>query len=473
MPMESPLIFQDATALAEAIRHGRLTASEVMEAFLTQISRVNPHVNAICTLDEPLARSAAEAADRALAAGEEVGPLHGLPIAIKDLHPTRGMRTTYGSPIYKDYVPTLDQLHVSRLREAGAVVIGKTNTPEFGAGSQTFNTVFGTTYNPYDLRCTCGGSSGGAAVAVATGMLPIADGSDMGGSLRNPAAFCNTFGFRPSPGRVPAWPTVNNTRRLGVQGPIARSARDIALLMAVMAGPDERVPLSIDEPASVFAEPLARDYRGVRVAWSPTLGRYEVDQEVIAVCESALGYFASLGCEVLRKDPDLQEVDDIFQTLRAYSFALAHHQDYVEHKALLKDTVVWNIEKGQRLSAGDIAQAEALSTTVFERTVEFFHEVEFLLCPTTQVPPFSNGIEWVRHINGIEMKTYIDWMGLCYAITVTGCPAISVPVGFTDGGLPVGLQIVARPKQDFAAIQLAHHIEQRCDAVKKHPTIAL
>ncbi|MCH9671298.1 MAG: amidase [Gammaproteobacteria bacterium] len=471
--MVNPIIYKDASTLAREIRAQNLSAVEVMNAFLEQIARVNPEVNAICTLDESGARASAESADRSLLSGKPVGPLHGLPVAIKDLHATRGMRTTHGSPFFENHVPDFDHLHVARLRQAGAIVIGKTNTPEFGAGSQTFNAVFGTTRNPYDLNTTCGGSSGGAAVAIATGMLPIADGSDMGGSLRNPAAFCNVFGFRPSPGRVPDWPVANNTRRLGVRGPIARSARDIALIMSAIAGPDERVPLSIDEPGTVFSQPLERDFAGTRVAWSPNLGQYEVDEEIIEVCEQALAHFEAAGCEVIRRDPDMHEADEIFQTLRAHSFAFDHRDRYANHKSQLKDTIIWNVEQGLALTGPDVARAEAQCTTLFERTVSFFEDVEFLLCPTTQVLPFSHELDWIREINGVPMKTYIDWMGLCYAITVTGCPAISVPVGFSSGGLPVGMQIVARPKADFSALQLAHAVEQHCDAKSHRPGVAI
>ena len=298
MSEHTGICFTSAVELAARIRRREVSAREVMAAFLTQIERLNPQVNAIPTLLPERAEAGAEAADRALAAGEATGVLHGLPIAIKDLVATRGIRTTFGSPIYADHVPDQDEIIVERLHAAGAVIIGKTNTPEFGAGSQTFNPVFGKTRNPYDLERTCGGSSGGAAVSLACGMLPIADGSDLGGSLRNPASFCNVVGFRPSPGRVPQWPAEDLWEPLSVQGPIARSVADAALLLSAIAGPDPRVPIAIDEPGEVFRAPLERDFAGTRVAWSPDLGRYEVEPEVVEVCERSLPILEDLGCSV-------------------------------------------------------------------------------------------------------------------------------------------------------------------------------
>src|SRR6266581_1751802 len=262
------MCFMTATELARRIRAKELSARAVMEAHLTQIERVNPTVNAIVTLLPERAMAGARAADEALARGAAVGPLYGLPIAHKDLFLTKGIRTTYGSRIYADFVPDQDMLIVERMRHAGAITIGKTNTPEFGAGSQTFNDVFGATLNPYDLTKTCGGSSGGAAVALACGMVPLADGSDFGGSLRNPAGFCNVVGFRTAPGRVPIYPSTPGSSALSVEGPMARTVQDVAFLLSVMASPDPRVPISIDKPGSVFSRRLQRDFRGTRIAWS-------------------------------------------------------------------------------------------------------------------------------------------------------------------------------------------------------------
>ena len=466
------LCFSSAVDLAGRIRRREVSVREVMATFLAQIQRVNPVVNAIPTLLPERAQAGAEAADRALAAGEAVGPLHGLPIAIKDLVLTRGIRTTFGSPIYADHVPDTDEILVKRLRAAGAIVIGKTNTPEFGAGSQTFNTVFGKTRNPYDLERTCGGSSGGAATALACGMLPIADGSDLGGSLRNPGSFCNVVGFRPSPGRVPHWPSEDLWEPLSVQGPMGRSVADTALLLSVLAGPDSRVPIAIDEPGERFRAPLERDFSGTRVAWSPDLGRYEVEPEVVEVCERSLSTLSALGCTVEPAHPDLSDADEIFQVLRAWKTAAGREADYRAHRDRLKDTVIWNIERGLPLTGLEIAGAIAKRSALHQRVWEFFETYDYLVLPAVQVLPFPIDVPWVREINGKAMETYIDWMGLCYAITVTGLPAISVPGGFSRGGLPVGLQIVGRHHHDFAVLQLAHAFEQATGHGQRRPEIA-
>src|SRR5262245_31758607 len=341
------------------IRDREVSATEVMTAFLSQIERVNPKVNAICTfIGEEAALNAAKEADQKLAGGEPVGPLHGLPHAVKDLALTAGIRTTFGSLIYKDFIPAENGLFVERLKSAGAIIIGKTNTPEFGAGSQTFNNVFGVTRNPYDLTKTCGGSSGGAAVALACGMVPLADGSDLGGSLRNPASFCNVVGFRPSPGRVPSHPSMLAWNTLPVEGPMARTVQDLALLLSVMAGPDVRSPISINEPGSVFLQSLQRDFKNARIAWSRDLGRYPVEAAVNDVCDNARSIFAELGCRVDDDHPDFCDADEIFQTLRAWMFAETKGEDYRRHRSLMKDTVIWNIEQGFKLTGADLARAE-------------------------------------------------------------------------------------------------------------------
>ena len=470
-PPGSDIVHAPARELVRRLARRELGAEELMTRFLARIDEVNPKVNAIVTLLPDAALEGARAADAALARGEPPGPLHGLPVAVKDLTVTRGIRTTFGSPIYRDFVPDEDALYVERLRAAGAIVIGKTNTPEFGAGSQTFNPVFGATRNPYAAERTCGGSSGGAAVAVACGMLPLADGTDMGGSLRNPAAWSNVVGFRTSPGRVPVWPRNMLYNPLGVAGPIARHVADAALLLSAMAGPDPRVPLSIETPGGRFREPLEREFRGTRVAWSPTLGGYPVERSVREVCAAAAARFEDFGCAVEEADPDLSDADEIFQTLRAFSFAMAHEEHIRDHREQLKDTVVWNVEKGLGLGAMDVAHAEAKRAALLDRVVGFFGRFDYLLCPTTQVPPFSIDTDWIREIDGVRLETYIDWMAACYAITVTGCPSISVPAGFTPEGLPVGLQIVAPPKRDFEALQIAHAYERVVDFASRRPPL--
>jgi amidase len=468
------LCFKDAVDLARMIRDKEVSASEVMTAFLSQIEQVNPKVNAVCSfIGEEAALNAAKKADEKLAKGEPVGPLHGLPHAVKDLALTDGIRTTFGSRIYKDFIAGEDALFVERLKQGGAIIIGKTNTPEFGAGSQTFNEVFGATRNPYDLSKTCGGSSGGAAVALACGMLPLADGSDLGGSLRNPASFCNVVGFRPSPGRVPSHPVMLAWNTLAVEGPMGRTVQDVALLLSVMAGPDERSPISINEPGSTISRPLQRDFKGARIAWSRDLGRYPVQPVVNEVCDRARSVFAALGCQVDDGQPDFNDADEIFQTLRAWAFAQTRGDDFIKHRSLMKDTVIWNIEQGLKLSGVDVARAEAKRTQLYHRVREFMERYEFLILPVSQVAPFPVDIDWVREINGVKMGSYIDWMATCYAITLTGLPAISVPCGFTSDGLPIGLQIVGRHQRDFDVLQLAFAFEQATQYGGIRPSVAI
>ena len=442
-----------------------------MAAHLARIERINPKVNAIVTLLAEQGTELAAAADERLARGEDVGLLHGLPIAHKDLVETKGIRTTFGSPIYKHHVPERDELIVQRLKNAGAITIGKTNTPEFGAGSHTYNEVFGETLNPYDTTKTCGGSSGGAAVALACGMLPLADGSDMGGSLRNPANFCNVVGFRTSPGRVPVWPAEVGWFPISVQGPMARTVEDAALMLAAIAGPDPRSPIAIAEPGDLFASSLQRDFRGVKISWSRDFGGLPVDPNVSAVIDSQRGTFASLGCQLVDGEPDFRDADEIFKVWRAWRFELKFSQLIETHRDQIKETIIWNAEEGQKLSGPQLARAEAKRTALYHRVREFMDEYEFMIYPVSQVPPFDIQQRYVEEINGQRLDTYIDWMKSCYYITVTGLPAISVPCGFTDGGLPVGVQIVGRHHDDLGVLQLAYAFQQATECWKKHPAV--
>ncbi|MBI4081887.1 MAG: amidase [Candidatus Lambdaproteobacteria bacterium] len=454
-----------ACELSRRLRGRELSAREVMEAHLERIAQVNPKVNAIVTLvaEQALAQARdadARAAKHGAGKGGDLAPLHGMPIGIKDLHQTKGIRTTYGSPIFKDNVPEVDQLSVARLKAAGGIVVGKTNTPEFGAGSQTFNPVFGATLNPYDLSRTCGGSSGGAAVALATCMLPLCDGGDTGGSLRNPANFNNVVGFRTSPGRVPRWPAQWGWWGISVTGPLGRTVGDVALMLSVMAGPDARAPISIPEPGSRFLAPLGRSFKGVRIAYTPDFGRYPVDPAVTRVIEGKLKHFEDIGCAVERAHPDMRDADEVFQVLRAWRFSLEHGEKLKTHRHLLKDTVIWNTEEGLKLTGLQVAQAEAKRTALYHRVREFLETYEYLILPVSPVPPFPVTQPYISEIDGVKLKTYIDWMALCYAITITGLPAISVPCGFTPEGLPVGVQIVGRHLAEFEVLQLAHAFEQ-------------
>jgi len=466
------ICFLTATEMAQRIRAKELSAREVMEAHLSQIDRVNPHVNAVVTLLAEKALADAELADQVLAQGGDIGRLHGLPVAHKDLVMTQGIRTTFGSPIYKEFVPDQDALIVQRLRNAGAITIGKTNTPEFGAGSQTFNEVFGATTNPYDRTKTCGGSSGGAAVALACGMIPIADGSDTGGSLRNPANFCNVVGFRPSPGRVPQWPSEVGWFPISVHGPMARTVKDVALMLSAIAGPDPRCPIAIAEPGNLFSQPLERDFKGVRIAWSHDLGSFPVDPRVTTTIDAQRTTFESLGCQVEQDEPDFRDADEAFKVWRAWAFELKFSSLLKSHRDQLKDTIVWNVEEGQKLTGPQIGNAERRRTALYHRVRQFMETYEFLILPVSQVPPFDVNQPFITEINGQQMETYIDWMKSCYYITVTGLPAISVPCGFTPEGLPVGVQIVGRHQDDLGVLQLAQAFEEATGFWKKTPACA-
>lgn len=467
-------VLTEAHVLAASLRRRVFSCRELMEAHLKQIERINPSLNALVTLDAEAALAAASEADRVLDYRRPIGALHGLPVAIKDTTLTAGMRTTFGSPIFKDFVPAQDTLLVERLRCAGAIVIGKTNVPEFAAGSQTFNEVFGATANPYDPTRTCGGSSGGAAVAVATGMSALADGSDMGGSLRNPASFCNVVGLRPSPGRVPLWPSKNPWGTLAVAGPMGRSVADVALALSVMAGPDPRCPTALQTPGTLFTHPLERDFKGCRMAFSPDFGRQmPVDSKVSAVIESQRHVFSELGLQLLDDLIDFSEAQRIFLDLRSIAFEASLGPLLDQHREQMKDDLIWNIEHGRTLSGAQVAAAERDRSALFERMRLFMDKVDFLALPVSQVPPFPIDKSSVRAINGQPMHNYLQWMESCCCITVTGHPAISVPCGFTPDGLPVGLQLVGRYGDDWGVLQLAHAFEQATHFGRQHPAIAV
>ena len=471
--MSSPEIcFLTATELTHRIRAKDISAREVMEAHLAQIDRVNPKVNAIVTLLPEQAMNQARAADNALNRGSEVGPLHGLPVAHKDLVNTKGIRTTFGSPIFQNFVPDQDALIVERLKQAGAITIGKTNTPEFGAGSQTYNEVFGETLNPYDTTKTCGGSSGGAAAALACGMVSIADGSDMGGSLRNPANFCNVVGFRTSPGRVPVWPALLGWFPISVQGPMARTVQDTALMLSAIAGPDPRSPIAVSEPGYLFSQSLERDFKGTRIAWSRDLGGLPVDSRVTTAIDRQRHVFKSLGCLVEDGEPDFTDADEIFKVWRAWRFEVAYGALLESHREQMKDTVIWNIEAGVKLSGSEVGKAELKRSQLYQRVREFMETYEFLILPVNQVPPFDVKQRYITEINGVKMDTYIDWMKTCYYVTVTGLPAISVPCGFTSEGLPVGVQIVGRHQDELGVLQLAYAFEQATGYWQHRPSVA-
>ena len=468
---DTSFCFMSTVEMARLIRAKKLSAREALAAHLKQIERVNPKVNAIVTLVPEMAADAAAKADEKQARNETLGPLHGLPVAHKDLLETRGIRTTFGSPLFKDYIPTEDDIVVDRMRRAGAIIIGKTNTPEFGAGSQTFNKVFGATHNPYDLTKTCGGSSGGAAVSLACGFAPVVSGSDTGGSLRNPASFCNVVGFRPSIGRVPnpkaafAWSTLSTSGCLG------RSVSDLAFVLSTIAGPDPRAPLSINEPGELFARPLDRSFQGVRVAWFKDLGGVPFDPRVRTVVDGHRKTFESLGCIVEQAEPDFAPAEIAFRILRAWNSANAYGALLRDRPDAFKDTLKGEIEEGLRLTGTDVARAETAHGQLWRSFQAFLERYEYYVLPTTQLSAFEVDTPYPTEIAGVKFTNYIDWMKSCWYISATGNPAASVPGGFTAEGLPIGVQIVGRSKEDFSVLQMGHAFEQATGFGKKRPGI--
>lgn len=468
--MADALCFMTARELARMIRSREVSAREVMSAFLAQIARLNPPLNAIVAkLDDHACLALADAADRELSSGRPTGVLHGLPIAFKDLEAAVGFPFTKGSPIYKDLRPTEDTVIVERLRRAGTIPIGKTNVPEFGMGSHTYNQVYGTTFNPYDHSKSAGGSSGGAGAALASGMLPLADGSDLGGSLRNPANFNNIVALRPTVGLVPIAPTTLPLVGVSVKGPMARSVSDVAFMLSVMAGADGRDPLTYPSTPSDFLLPLERDWKGVRVAWSPDLGGLPLDRRVRAVLESQRQTLLDLGCIVEEATPDLTDVDEIFLTLRSWANWNTNGALLAEHRSVMKPEAIWDIEAGAQLTGADVARAIIKHGALLERMRVFQEKYEFLLCAVNQVPPFDAGLDWPKSIEGVAMENYVAWMKSTYWISTTCRPAMSVPAGFTPEGLPVGIQIVGRHRDDLGVLRLGYAFEQATQVGQRRP----
>jgi len=427
----------------------------------------------VAKLDDDRCLALADEADRRLARKEPVGPLHGLPIAFKDYEPAVGFPWTRGSPIYKDFMPQEDSALVERLRKAGAAPIGKTNVPEFAMGSHTYNKVYGTTFNPFDLTKSAGGSSGGAAAALACGLVPIADGSDLGGSLRNPANFNNIVALRPTVGLVPTAPNPMPFIGFGVKGPMARSVSDVAFLLSAIAGSDPRDPACYPSDPTFFNKPLERSFKGVRVAWCPDLGGLPLDRRVRSVLDSQRQAFENLGCIVEEACPDLNGADKIFLDIRLWSSFNVLGPLLETHRSQMKPEAIWQIEAGARVSATDLAIAMIRHGELLERMRRFQTKYEFLLCAVNQVAPFDASLDWPNEIEGVKMENYVAWMKSAYWITTTFCPAISVPAGFTSDGLPVGIQIVGRHRDDLGVLQIAYAFEQATRVGEKRPAIAL
>ncbi|VXB59168.1 amidase family protein [Citricoccus sp. K5] len=499
-----------ARDLSAALRHRRVSAREVLQAHFARIDEVNPSVNAVVTqVRERAYEQALAADDRAAAtAPEDLPPLHGIPMTHKDTHATAGIRTTSGSPVFGDLVPRESDLVIERFQRAGVISTGKNNVPEFAAGSHTYNTVFGTTRNPYDPSRSAGGSSGGAAVTLATRIQPLADGSDMGGSLRNPAAFNNVVGFRASHGVVPNAPARDPRAWLGQKGAMARSVEDVILAMSVLAGPDARVPVPCPTPAGDFAELLAESVgqarhtttpdhplAGVRVAVTTDFGLgVPVEGAVAGVVREEAEVFADLGATVEEACPRLREADRVFDATRAFDMALALRDVVAGFPGQVKEEVIWNVERGLALTAADLMDVAIARGRLDREIARFFGTggtagtavgtgrdgaagsagvgaFDVLLAPTAQLVPFPAEWAWPREVAGVAMGSYVDWMRSATLISATGCPAISVPGGFTAAGLPVGLQLVGAPGRDVDLLRVARAYDEATRYADRAPAI--
>lgn len=471
MSGDTTLINETATSLKQLILKRSITPLDLLDALEARIAQVDPIVNAMPTVCFERARDhARKIIDKP---PEQQGILCGLPVAIKDLEPVAGVRSTWGSPIYADFIPTASDCLVETVEQNDGVIYAKTNTPEFGAGANTFNEVFGATVNPWNTSRSCAGSSGGSAVALATGMAWLASGSDLGGSLRNPASFCSVVGFRPSPGRVAHGPARAGAYPadlggmpndpFGVAGPMARNVEDLALLLDAMVGFHTADMISLPKEANSFVDAVASRTLPKRIAFSPDLGITPVDPEIAKICETAARRFESLGCVVEQAHPDFSGVQDIFQTNRAISFYVGKQQLLKNNRDKLKPEVIWNIEKAREITMDDVARVELARADYVRRATDFFDDYDLLLSPATIVPPYPVEQRYVESCGGVTFDNYIEWCSIAYAITVTGFPAMSVPAGFTAEGLPVGLQLVGRPRGEAALLSAANLYEQASD----------
>jgi amidase len=462
----------DARDLARLIRAREVSAREVMQAHLARIDRINPSINAIVELlPHDRCLQLADDVDRSLASGQVVGPLGGLPVAFKDTEPAVGFTHSQGSPIFRHVRPTADSTVVRRIREAGAIPIGKTNVPEFAMGSHTYNRVYGATRNPYDPSKSAGGSTGGGAAAVTTGMLPLADGSDLGGSLRNPASFNNIVGYRPSVGLVPLGPGAL-PYGFGVKGPVGRTVEDVALLLGVMAGAEDGDPsVFLSEPgAPVLMEPC--DPRGIRVAWTVDLGGLPVAADVRAALEPVRRVLEDLGCTVEDASPDLTGADEAFLTIRRWRSWHTLGPLLERYRGELKPEAVEEIELGARVTGAEVARAMSEHAALMERMAQFQRRYDFIACTVSQVSPFDIHVTWPREIDGVAMDRYVSWMKSAYLISATWCPAIAMPAAFTAAGLPVGLQIVGRFRRDAALLSFAREFERAHPVGRMRPPLA-
>ncbi|WP_151119822.1 amidase [Hypericibacter adhaerens] len=464
------LVRLTACAALELLKRGEVSPLDLVEAALARIEAVNPAVNAMVALAPERARGQAR---RLMAQRrkpeDERGWLAGLPLAVKDLNDLAGVRTTYGSPIFADNVPKRSDIMVERLEANDGIPIGMSNSPEFGAGANTFNEVYGETLNPWNTSLNAGGSSGGSAVALATGQVWLATGSDLGGSLRTPASFCSVVGLRPSPGRVAAGPGEVRFDTLSVNGPMARTIEDTALMLDAMAGWHIEDPLSLEAPAVGFRETARRRQVPKRVAFSTDLGITPVAPETRAICRAAAERFADMGAVVEEACPDFHGVPHAFQTLRAVDYAATMKPLYDRHRDKLKPDVIWNIERGMALSIEEIGKALLRRGRLYGQIAEFFQTYDVLIAPAACTPPLDIKIRWVREVDGQSFENYVEWLKIASVITMTSCPSIAVPAGFTADGRPVGVQIVGRPRGEAALLSAAAAFEEATGLAKLTP----
>lgn len=471
---EQELCFLSARKLRDLIRRKVISPVEVVKIFLHRIDKVNPILNAYCTVVSDLALQEAKKAEMEIMKKRDLGPLHGIPVAIKDITLTAGIRTTFGSKLYENFVPDQDALVVERMKKAGAIILGKTNTPEFAAGGSTFNKVFGITRNPWNPDFNSGGSSGGTASAIAAGLCPMGEGNDLGGSLRIPASFCGVVGLRPSPGRVPWIPNELCWDLFNAEGPMARTVGDIALLLGVMSGLDDRSPISLPKERKEFLGAVKNpSIKGLKVAWGGNLNLTPVDHEVLEITKSATKVFHGLGCKIEEEAPDFSGVKETALLYRGLRYVSLYQDqlDNPEFKRLVNPLVIGNIEQGLKFSIRDLARAERQRSDLWQRVKTFFDRYDLLLTPTVPIPPFPAETVFPTEINGKPMGSYIDWVMLTYAITMTGLPAISVPCGWTKGGLPVGLQIVGRRQGEGNLLKAAAAYEEAAPWADRIPPL--
>jgi len=474
MTTPEEICYMPAHKLAKLIKTKKLSPVEVIQKFLDRIEKINPKVNAYCTVAADYALEEAREAEKKILSCVPIGQLHGVPVAIKDVTLTKGIRTTFGSRLYKDYVPNLDSLVVQRLKDAGAIILGKTNTPEFAAGGSTYNDLFGATRTPWNTDYNSGGSSGGSAAAIAAGLCPIAEGNDLGGSLRIPASFCGIVGLRPSPGRVPLYPNDLYWDDMSVEGPMARTVSDVALMLDAISGMDKRTPMAmLSREESFYDSTTGKLDCNFKIAWAGSLDLTPVDNEVLGITMGAIDVFKMLGSSVAEDYPDFSGLQETAAVLRGVRFAALYHDqlnnpEFIEQ---VNPNIIGNIRQGLSLSGEDVAKAEKHRSVLWRKMLDFFADYDLLILPTVPVKPFPAETAYPTEINGKAMESYIDWIMLTYAFSVTGLPAISIPCGWTEDGFPVGLQIAGRPGGERDVLVAAAAFEQARPWQEKKPQL--